>query len=176
MRPISFIITLAFGVAIGALVLQFWPKSTPTLVQAPAIIETPTPTPAPNPIAKAKPAAPATAKRPEVNEEMKARFKAFGEETRKLALEIVGGDEKKLGSAIRAGMFTPEGIEVMRKGREIGENFRKAATDEEREAVLAEVPVLRDQAMAQLRVQVAKLDSPAPAATPTPAQPPVPLM
>jgi hypothetical protein len=109
---------------------------------------------------------------------MKARFKEFGDETRKLALEIAG-DEKRLQEAVRAGMLTPEGIGIMMKAREIGENFRKATTDEEREAALAEVPALRDQAMARLRIEVDKLNGPAPAATPAapaPTAPPAVIM
>ncbi len=181
MRPVTFILTIALAAGITAVAMKFLPSSAP----APA----PAPPPAPvakeeKPKSKLRPSLPAPSaangetKRPQLSDEMKARFKEFGDETRKLALEIAG-DEKRLQEAVRAGMLTPEGIGIMMKAREIGENFRKATTDEEREAVLAEVPALRDQAMARLRIEVDKLNGSAPAAVPAapaPTAPPAVIM
>lgn len=179
MRPLTIVIYVVFGIALGVLGMQFWPKAesaAPLPVSVP-VVEAPAAVVKPKEVVKAKPTPPIENKRPEVSEEMKARFKVFGEETRQMALDIAGGDEKKLGNAIRAGMFTAEGIEVMRRAREMGENFKKATTDEEREALLGQVPALREQAFAQLRMEVAKLDGAVPAAgTPAPVAPPVPLM
>ncbi len=181
MRPATFILPIALAAGLTAVVMKFLPASAP----GPA----PAPPPAPaakeeRPKSKFRPSPPAPTavngetKRPQLSDGMKARFKEFGDETRRLALEIAG-DEKRLQEAVRAGMLTPEGIGIMMKAREIGENFRKATTDEEREAALAEVPALRDQAMARLRIEVDKLDGRAPAATPAapaPAAPPAVIM
>jgi len=176
MRPTTLVLTIALAVGVTAVAMKFLPEDKPA----------PAPAPAPAPIVKEekpktkfRPPSPAPAvsngdgKRPQLSDEMKAKFKEFGDETRKMALEIAG-DEKRLQDAVRAGMMTAEGIGIMMKAREIGENFRKATTDAEREAALAEVPALRDQAMARLRIEVDKLNAPAPAATPAPAAPAAP--
>lgn len=169
MRPTTLVLTVALAAGITAVAMKFLPEDKPA----------PAPAPAPAPVVKEekpkfRPPSPAPAvaatdgKRPQLSDEMKAKFKEFGDETRKMALEIAG-DEKRLQDAVRAGMMTAEGIGIMMKAREIGENFRKATNDAEREAALAEVPALRDQAMARLRIEVDKLNAPAPAATPAPA-------
>lgn len=169
MRPTTLVLTVALAAGITAVAMKFLPEDKPA----------PAPAPAPAPVVKEekpkfRPPSPAPAvaatdgKRPQLSDEMKAKFKEFGDETRKMALEIAG-DEKRLQDAVRAGMMTAEGIGIMMKAREIGENFRKATNDAEREAALAEVPALRDQAMARLRIEVDKLNAPAPAATPAPS-------
>jgi len=96
-----------------------------------------------------------------MDEATKARYKAFGEETRKIAMDIAGGDEKKLGQAIRNGMLDPSSQEILKRGREIGEAFRAAETDEQRAALETEVIALREQAMSALKTQLDKLDAPA---------------
>ena len=161
MKKTSLFITIAFCVAIGFLVARF---ITPSEAPLPAKVEkaiVPAPTPKPAPVAAAKPAAPTQAKRPPMDEATKARYKAFGEETRKMAMDLAGGDEKKLGQAIRNGMLDPSSQEILKRGREIGEAFRAAETDEQRAALETEVIALREQAMAALKTQLDKLDAPA---------------
>jgi hypothetical protein len=162
MKKTSLFITIAFCVAIGFLVARF---ITPSEVPAPAKVEqpvvAPTPTPKPKPAVATKPTTPAPAKRPPMDEATKARYKAFGEETRKIAMDLAGGDEKKLGQAIRNGMLDPSAQEILKRGREIGEAFRAAETDEQRAALETEVIALREQAMAALKTQLDKLDAPA---------------
>ena len=102
-----------------------------------------------------------------------ARNKAFAEETRKIAMDLAGGDEKKLGQAIRNGMLDPSSQEILKRGREIGEAFRNAQTDEQRAALETEVIALRDQAMSALKTQLDKLDA-APAAAPAVPAPVIP--
>jgi hypothetical protein len=160
MKKTSLFITIAFCVAIGFLVARF---ITPSEAPAPTKVEQPvvTPTPKPKPAVATKPTTPAPAKRPPMDEATKARYKAFGEETRKIAMDLAGGDEKKLGQAIRNGMLDPSAQEILKRGREIGEAFRAAETDEQRAALETEVIALREQAMAALKTQLDKLDAPA---------------
>ena len=162
MTKTSLSITVAFCVAIGFLVARF---ITPSEAPAPAKVEqpvvAPTPTPKPKPAVATKPTTPAPAKRPPMDEATKARYKAFGEETRKIAMDLAGGDEKKLGQAIRNGMLDPSSQEILKRGREIGEAFRAAETDEQRAALETEVIALREQAMSALKTQLDKLDAPA---------------
>jgi hypothetical protein len=161
MKKTSLFITIAFCVAIGFLIARF---VTPSEAPLPAKVEkaiVPAPTPKPAPDAAAKPAAPTQAKRPPMDEATKARYKAFGEETRKMAMDLAGGDEKKLGQAIRNGMLDPSSQEILKRGREIGEAFRAAETDEQRAALETEVIALREQAMSALKTQLDKLDAPA---------------
>ena len=161
MNKTSLAVTAAFCVAIGFLIARF---VTPSEAPLPAKVEkaiVPAPTPKPAPVAAAKPAAPTQAKRPPMDEATKARYKAFGEETRKMAMDLAGGDEKKLGQAIRNGMLDPSSQEILKRGREIGEAFRAAETDEQRAALETEVIALREQAMSALKTQLDKLDAPA---------------
>ena len=161
MKKTSLFITIAFCVAIGFLIARL---TSPSASPAPAKVEkaiVPAPTPKPAPVAAAKPAAPTQAKRPPMDEATKARYKAFGEETRKMAMDLAGGDEKKLGQAIRNGMLDPSSQEILKRGREIGEAFRAAETDEQRAALETEVIALREQAMSALKTQLDKLDAPA---------------
>lgn len=173
MKKTSLFITIAFCVAIGFLVARF---ITPSEAPLPAKVEqtvVAAPAPKPAPVAAIKPATPAPAKRPPMDEATKARYKAFGEETRKIAMDLAGGDEKKLGQAIRNGMLDPSSQEILKRGREIGEAFRNAQTDEQRAALETEVIALRDQAMSALKTQLDKLDS-APAAAPAVPAPVIP--
>jgi hypothetical protein len=172
MKKTSLFITIAFCVAIGFLVARF---ITPSEAPAPTKVEQPvvTPTPKPKPAVATKPTTPAPAKRPPMDEATKARYKAFGEETRKIAMDLAGGDEKKLGQAIRNGMLDPSAQEILKRGREIGEAFRAAETDEQRAALETEVIALREQAMAALKTQLDKLDA-APAAAPAVPAPVIP--
>jgi len=160
MKKTSLFITIAFCVAIGFLVARF---ITPSEAPAPTKVEQPvvTPTPKPKPAVATKPTTPAPAKRPPMDEATKARYKAFGEETHKIAMDLAGGDEKKLGQAIRNGMLDPSSQEILKRGREIGEAFRAAETDEQRAALETEVIALREQAMSALKTQLDKLDAPA---------------
>lgn len=173
MTKTSLSITVAFCVAIGFLIARLTspsPTTTPTKVEQPVVVA---PTPKPAPIVTAKPAVPTQAKRPPMDEATKARYKAFGEETRKIAMDLAGGDEKKLGQAIRNGMLDPSSQEILKRGREIGEAFRNAQTDEQRAALETEVIALRDQAMSALKTQLDKLDA-APAAAPAVPVPVIP--
>jgi hypothetical protein len=173
MKKTSLFITIAFCVAIGFLIARLTspsPTTTPTKVEQPVVVA---PTPKPAPVVTAKPAVPTQAKRPPMDEATKARYKAFGEETRKIAMDLAGGDEKKLGQAIRNGMLDPSSQEILKRGREIGEAFRNAQTDEQRAALETEVIALRDQAMSALKTQLDKLDA-APAAAPAVPAPVIP--
>ena len=163
MNKTSVAITAAFCVAIGFLIARF---IGPTEAPAPAKVEkavvaAPAPAPQPAKVSAAKPVTATPAKRPPMDEATKARYKAFGEETRKMALDLAGGDEKKLGQAIRNGMLDPSSQEILKRGREIGEAFRAAETDEQRAALETEVIALREQAMSALKTQLDKLDAPA---------------
>lgn len=175
MNKTSLAITAAFCVAIGFLIARFVgpsPEPAPAKIEKPVVAEAP-PAPKPTPVAVAKPAAPTPAKRPALDEATKARMKAYGEETRQMALALAGGDEKKLGLAIRNGMTNPAAADIMRRGRELGEAFRAAQTDAEREALTPEVNALREQAFGVIREEIAKLDA-APAATPAQPAPVIP--
>ena len=175
MNKTSVAITAAFCVAIGFLIARLvGPAETP----APAKVEKPVvaaPTPAPQPakVAGPKPVAATPAKRPPMDEATKARYKAFGEETRKMALELAGGDEKKLGQAFRNGMANPATQELFKRGRALGEAMRSATTDAERAALEGEVIALRDEGMGLLKAELAKIDADA---APAPAAPPAPVI
>ena len=175
MNKTSVAITAAFCVAIGFLIARFFgPTETPAPAKAEkAVVAAPAPAPQPAKVASPKPVTPTPTKRPAMDEATKARMKAFGEETKKLALDLAGGDEKKLGLAIRNGMTNPAAAEIMRRGREIGEAFRAAQTDAEREALTPEVTALREQAFGVIREEIAKLDA-APAAAPAVPAPVIP--
>lgn len=174
MRKTPLIIGIVFCVAIGFLVARLLDRPETPAKAAPKVVAAePAKAPQPKPAAAAKPTAPTTAKRPPMDEATKARFKAFGEETKKLALDLAGGDEKKLGQAFRNGMTNPASQELFRRGREIGEAFRAAQNDAEREALMMDVQALRDQGMAILKAELDKLDA-APAAAPTPPTPVIP--
>jgi hypothetical protein len=175
MKKTSRFITIAFCVAIGFLIARLTsPSASPAPAKVePPVVAAPKPAPKPAPVATNKPAAPTPTKRPAMDEATKARMKAFGEETKKLALDLAGGDEKKLGMAIRNGMTNPAAAEIMRRGREIGEAFRAAQTDAEREALTPEVTALREQAFGVIREEIAKLDA-APAAAPAVPAPVIP--
>ena len=174
MKKTSLFITVAFCVAIGFLIARLIePSAAPAPVKAAPVVEAPKPATKPAPVAATKPAAPTPAKRPVMDEATKARMKAFGEETKQMALALAGGDEKKLGMAIRNGMTNPAAAEIMRRGREIGEAFRAAQTDAEREALTPEVTALREQAFGVIREEIAKLDA-APAAAPAAPAPVIP--
>jgi hypothetical protein len=177
MKKTSLVITLAFCVAIGFLIARLTGPSAPPAPPAPAKSEPVVAAPAtPKKSAPAPQAAsPAPAKRPQMDEAMKARFKAFGEETRQLALDLAGGDEKKLGLAFRNGMTNPATQEIFRRGREIGEAFRAAQTDAEREALMTDVLALREQGFAILKSEIDKLDA-APAAAPAAPAAPAPVI
>jgi hypothetical protein len=162
MKKTSLFITIAFCVAIGFLVARFiTPSEAPVPAKVEQAVVAPTPTPKPATVVASKPTTPAPAKRPPMDEATKARYKAFGEETRKIAMDLAGGDEKKLGQAIRNGMLDPSSQEILKRGREIGEAFRAAETDEQRAALETEVIALREQAMSALKTQLDKLDAPA---------------
>ena len=175
MNKTSVAITAAFCVAIGFLIARFFgPTETPAPAKAEkAVVAAPAPAPQPAKVASPKPVTPTPTKRPAMDEATKARMKAFGEETKKLALDLAGGDEKKLGMAIRNGMTNPAAAEIMRRGREFGEAFRAAQTDAEREALTPEVTALREQAFGVIREEIAKLDA-APAAAPAVPAPVIP--
>ena len=184
MNKTSFAITAAFCVAIGFLIARF---VGPTEAPAPAKVEKPivaAPAPAAQPpkVVTPKPVAAAPSKRPPMDEATKARYKAFGEETRKMALDLAGGDEKKLGQAFRNGMANPATQELFNRGRALGEAMRAAETDAERTALEGEVAALRDEGMGLLKAELDKIDAaangqsaPAPAA-PAPVIPAQGLM
>ena len=180
MNKTSVAITAAFCVAIGFLIARF---IGPTEAPAPAkvdkpVVAAPTPQPKPTKVAAPKPVAPIQAKRPPMDEATKARYKAFGEETRKMALDLAGGDEKKLGQAFRNGMANPATQDLFKRGREIGEAMRAAETDAERAALEGQVAALRDEGMGMLKAELEKIDAAAangqPAPTPAAPAPVIP--
>lgn len=175
MNKTSLAITAAFCVAIGFLIARFvGPADTPPPAQAEKpVAAAPTPAPPPKKAVVPKPVATAPAKRPPMDEATKARYKAFGEETRKMALELAGGDEKKLGQAFRNGMANPATQELFKRGRALGEAMRAATTDAERAALEGEVIALRDEGMGLLKAELAKIDADA---APAPAAPPAPVI
>lgn len=177
MNKTSLVITLAFGGAIGFLVARL---ASPAEAPAPAKVATPVaiapvvaPEPKPAPVVATQPVAapPAKAKAPAMDEATKARYKAFGEETRKMAMDLAGGDEKKLGQAFRSMMFDPEAQKLFNRGREIGEAFRNAQNDGEREALEVEVQALRDKSMVMIKEELDRMDAKAPAPAAAPAAP-----
>ncbi len=175
MNKTSVAITAAFCVAIGFLIARFvGPSETPAPAKVEKAVEAaPTPAPQPAKVAAPKPVAPTQAKRPPMDEATKARYKAFGDETRKMALDLAGGDEKKLGQAFRNGMINPATQELFKRGREIGEAMRNAQTDEERAQLEGQVIALRDEGLGLLKTELDKIDATQPAgqAAPAPAAP-----
>jgi len=175
MNKTSLAITAAFCVAIGFLIARFIRPSDledVTKVEKP-VVTAPTPEPKPTKVAAPKPVAPTQAKRPPMDEATKARYKAFGEETRKMALDLAGGDEKKLGQAFRNGMINPATQDLFKRGREIGEAMRNAQTDEERTALEGQVIALRDEGLGMLKAELDKIDATEAGGQPTPAPAPV---
>jgi len=184
MNKTSLAITAAFCIAIGFLVARFvGPSDTPppAKVEKP-VVAAPAPVAQPPKVVTPKPVAEAPTKRPSMDEATKARYKAFGEETRKMALDLAGGDEKKLGQAFRNGMINPAAQELFTRGRALGEAMRAATTDAERAALEGEVAALRDEGMGLLKAELEKIDAaangqPAPApAAPAPVIPAQGLM
>ncbi len=172
MNKTSVAITAAFCVAIGFLIARFvGPSETPAPAKAEkAVVAAPTPAPQPAKVAAApKPVAPTQSKRPPMDEATKARYKAFGEETRKMALDLAGGDEKKLGQAFRNGMANPATQDLFKRGREIGEAMRNAQTDDERSALEGQVIALRDEGLGMLKAELDKIDAAEAAGQPAPA-------
>ena len=163
MNKTSLAVTAAFCVAIGFLVARLiGPSEVATATKAEkAIVAAPAPAPQPAKVAVPKPVTPTQAKRPPMDEATKARYKAFGEETRKMALDLAGGDEKKLGQAFRNGMANPATQELFKRGRALGEAMRAAETDAERAALEGQVAALRDEGMGMLKAELEKLDAPA---------------
>lgn len=171
MNKTTLAITATFCVAIGFLIARFVsPAETPMPAKTdkPAVVaETPAPKPAK--IVATSPAPTAPTKRPTMDEATKARYKAFGEETRKMALDLAGGDEKKLGQAFRNGMANPATQDLFKRGRELGEAFRNAQTDAERTELEGQVGVLRDEGLGLLKAELNKIDAPEAAGQPAPA-------
>ena len=163
MNKTSLAVTAAFCVAIGFLVARLiGPSEVAIATKAEkAIVAAPAPAPQPAKVAAPKPVTPTQAKRPPMDEATKARYKAFGEETRKMALDLAGGDEKKLGQAFRNGMANPATQELFKRGRALGEAMRAAETDAERAALEGQVAALRDEGMGMLKAELEKLDAPA---------------
>jgi hypothetical protein len=170
MNKTTVFLVLLLGVGLGLLgarLLQAPATPAPVAVQTEPV---PAPTP---PVAKVKPPKPAAEPaKPAVatdeaaaRQEMKAKAKAFMDETRKMAEEIAGGDPDKLQRAVMAGMMKPENQALMKEMRELGTAMR-TASPEEREALGAQAMALRDRAMAALRVEVAALAAPAAPAAP----------
>jgi len=171
MNKTSVAITAAFCVAIGFLIARLvGPSETPAPAKVEkAVVAAPTPAPQPAKVAAPKPVAPTKAKRPPMDEATRARYKAFGEETRKMALDLAGGDEKKLGQAFRNGMANPATQELFKRGREIGEAMRNAQTDEERAQLEGQVIALRDEGLGMLKAELDKIDATQAAGQPAPA-------
>jgi len=171
MNKTSVAITAAFCVAIGFLIARLiGPSETPAPAKVEkAVVAAPAAAPQPAKVAAPKPVAPTQAKRPLMDEATKARYKAFGDETRKMALDLAGGDEKKLGQAFRNGMANPATQELFKRGREIGEAMRNAKTDAERTALEGEVVALRDEGLGMLKAELAKIDAAGAAGQPAPA-------
>jgi len=173
MNKTSVAITAAFCVAVGFLIARFVGPSDledVTKVEKP-VVTAPTPEPKPTKVAAPKPVAPTQSKRPPMDEATKARYKAFGEETRKMALDLAGGDEKKLGQAFRNGMINPATQELFKRGREIGEAMRNAQTDEERAQLEGQVIALRDEGLGMLKAELDKIDATEAGGQPAPAAP-----
>ena len=175
MNKTSVAITAAFCVAIGFLIARLvGPSETPAPAKVEkAIVAAPAQAPQPAKVAAPKPVAATPTKRPQLDEATRARMKAFGEETKQMALALAGGDEKKLGQAVRNGMANPASAEIIRRGRELGEAFRAAETDAEREALTPQVTALREEAFGIIREELAKIDA---GAAPAPATPPAPVV
>ena len=175
MNKTSLAITAAFCVAIGFLIARLTgPSEIATPVKAEkAIVAATMPAPQPAKVATPKPVTPTQAKRPPMDEATKARYKAFGDETRKMALDLAGGDEKKLGQAFRNGMANPATQDLFKRGRALGEAMRAPRTDAERTALEGEVAALRDEGMGLLKAELEKIDAAAANGhpSPTPAAP-----
>ena len=184
MSKTTLVLLLALGLGGGFLIARFVkPTAVAVDIPKPAIVE------APRPVAKsvAQPPRPTPAITEKsgddiAKEELKARAKAFAEETKKMVEEISGGDQAKVQRAMFAGMMKPEGQAIMAEAREIGEAMRNA-TPAEREALGQRSIALRDRAMSALRNEIAALNNPAPAAPVTrpaeagaPAAQPAPII
>jgi hypothetical protein len=171
MNKTSVAITAAFCVAIGFLIARFiGPTEAPPPAKVEkAVVAAPTPPPQPTKVVAPKPVTAAPTKRPSMDEATKARYKAFGEETRKMALDLAGGDEKKLGQAFRNGMANPATQDLFNRGRTLGEAMRAAETDAERAALEGEVAALRDEGMGLLKAELEKIDAAAANGQPAPA-------
>ena len=171
MNKTSVAITAAFCVAIGFLIARLvGPSETPAPAKAEkAAVAAPAPAPQPAKVAAPKPVAATPTKRPQLDEATRARMKAFGEETKQMALALAGGDEKKLGQAVRNGMANPATQELFKRGRALGEAMRAAQTDAERTALEGEVAALRDEGMGLLKAELDKIDAAAANGQPAPA-------
>jgi hypothetical protein len=180
MNKTSIAITAAFCLAIGFLIARFiGPTEAPSPAKAEKdVVAAAAPAPQPPKVATPKPVTATPAKRPPMDEATKARYKAFGEETRKMALDLAGGDEKKLSQAFRNGMANTTTQDLFKRGREIGEAMRAAETDAERAALEGQVAALRDEGMGMLKAELEKIDAAAangqPAATPPAPAPVIP--
>ena len=165
MSKTTLVLLLALGLGGGFLIARFVkPTAEGGDIPKPAVVE------APRPVAKSvaqppRPTAAITEKSADdiAKEELKARAKAFAEETKKMVEEISGGDQAKLQRAMFAGMMKPEGQAIMAEAREIGEAMRNA-TPAEREALTQRSLALRDRTMSALRNEIAALNNPTPAA------------
>ena len=170
MNKTSLAITAAFCVAIGFLVARLTgPSEVATPAKAEKTVAAPAPAPQPAKAIAPKPVTTAPTKRPPMDEATKARYKAFGDETRKMALDLAGGDEKKLGQAFRNGMANPATQDLFKRGRALGEAMRAAQTDAERTALEGEVAALRDEGMGLLKAELEKIDAAAANGQPAPA-------
>lgn len=172
MNKSTVFLTLLLGIGLGLLGARFFAEApapvAPPVAAAPV---EPTPAPiakvkAPKPVAEA-PKAVANADEETARQEARAKAKVFMEETKKMAEEIAGGDQKKLQRAVMSGMLKPENQALMKEMRELGTAMRNA-TPEEREALAQQAVTLRDRAMTALRAEVAALPEAgaAPAAVP----------
>ena len=172
MNKSTVFLTLLLGLGLGLLGARFFAEA-PAPVAKPAAVAPVEPTPAPiakvkapKPVAEA-PKAVANADEETARQEARAKAKVFMEETKKMAEEIAGGDQKKLQRAVMSGMMKPENQALMKEMRELGTAMRNA-TPEEREALAQQAVTLRDRAMTALRAEVAALPEAgaAPAAVP----------
>ena len=161
MNKSTVFLTLLLGLGLGLLGARFFAEA-PAPVAKPAAVAPVEPTPAPiakvkapKPVAEA-PKAVANADEETARQEARAKAKVFMEETKKMAEEIAGGDQKKLQRAVMSGMMKPENQALMKEMRELGTAMRNA-TPEEREALAQQAVTLRDRAMTALRAEVAAL-------------------
>ena len=175
MNKSTVFLTLLLGLGLGLLGARFFAEA-PAPVAKPAAVAPVEPTPAPiakvkapKPVAEA-PKAVANADEETARQEARAKAKVFMEETKKMAEEIAGGDQKKLQRAVMSGMLKPENQALMKEMRELGTAMRYEylIPPEEREALAQQAVTLRDRAMTALRAEVAALPEAgaAPAAVP----------
>ena len=167
MSKTSLILMLALGLGGGFLIARYFtPEPAPVVVEAPK----PVVPERVDPVAKARvPRADgrldgAQKSEEEVaKEEMRARAKAFMDETRKMVEDIAGGDQAKLQRAMFSGMMKPEGQAIMKEWREFGEAMRNASPAE-REALAQQAVALRDRTLNALRAEMAAQSNLAPGA------------